>query len=147
MMSMLKSLMKVKMCHNLIGLVISICIFFALINGTQAASIPEMPAKFVPMNIRNLQFENKIDDVECSDGGKCSKQKTKVAVSTLREGVETERRPQVGELYDCSKQKMEGIMQSQNHMFCDTKERQVKSFKAQVYAFKHRSIYFRNLFK
>ena len=63
------------------------------------------------------------------------KTKDKCAVSTLREGVVTERRPQIGELYDCSKQKMDGIMQSQNHKFCDTKERQVKSFKAQVFEF------------
>ena len=40
-----------------------------------------------------------------------------MAVTTVREGGQTDRRTQIGELYDCSKQKMEGIMQSQNHKF------------------------------
>ena len=70
--------MKVKRCNYLIWLVTFICIFLALINGTQAANIPEMPAKFVPMNIGNLQLGNNNNGVKCSDGGKCSKQKTNV---------------------------------------------------------------------
>ena len=125
----------VKVYDCLIWIVTFIFIFLALVNGTQASNIPDRPAGFVPMNIETSKLLGNKNDVECGDGKPCSKQKTKMAVSTLREGVQTDRRPQIVELYVCSKQKMEGIMQSQNYKFCDTKEAQLNSFKAQVFEF------------
>ena len=76
-----------------------------------------------------------MEKIDCIATGLCQTKETMVPVEKLREGIETNRQPQIGKLYDCSKQIMKGIMQSQNHQFCDTKDAQIKNFKAQVFEF------------
>ena len=41
----------------------------------------------------------------------------------------------IGDLYDCGKQTMQGVIQSQNHKFCRTREAKVESFKAHIFEF------------
>ena len=41
----------------------------------------------------------------------------------------------IGDLYDCDKQTMQGVIQSQNHKFCSTREAKVESFTAHIFEF------------
>ena len=108
--------------------------FFSLISTMHAETLPGLPTSFVPMNGGETPFKNKFSK-KCLTGDDCSKEKEKITVSTLQEGVATDKRPIIGDLYDCDKQTMQGVIQSQNHKFCSTREAKVESFTAHIFEF------------
>ena len=93
------TLMELKNYKTMVSLFVFMHFFFALINTTSAGTLPELPAKFFALNAGKMPYENQYKQ-DCLEEEGCSKTGENITVTTIREGVETDKRPMIGDLYD-----------------------------------------------